>query len=180
MSKKLLFLLPLATLALVGCPKPAEGGNGGTTTSEEPAKFVPKEGVNYHLAIVQEGIEGSPTLYLKDVVPEKNPWYLMSSQNVAEAATVTVHYTGETFTIQVGSHYLQHTLSNNKLSNFLVEAASATAYSWDAEREQFYATVNNKDGDPKQVTTGTYSTYASFSSQYLDSTTTYFAKFVAA
>jgi hypothetical protein len=55
MSKKLLFLLPLATLALVGCPKPAEGGDASTDvpqvseltiTGDNIAEFVP-EGKTY-------------------------------------------------------------------------------------------------------------------------------------
>ena len=176
MKKTFLFLLPLVATALVGC----KGGNNAGSSSEEPEAFKPKEGVNYHLAINQEGIEGKPTIYLKDEVPESNPWYLKSSRNVSDAATVTVHYSGDTFKIQVGTHYLQHKLSNSKLSNFLVAEEEATEYSWDADREQFYATVNNASGDPKQVTSGTYSTYESVSCQYLDASNAYFVKFVAA
>ena len=193
---KKLLLLPILTLMLAACgggetshatglSTGGEGGSSAPATTEagpkewKPVTAKPTAEGTYKIGFYQEGLETPGHYFLEDAVPEKNPWYLYmkDADNVDKAADVKVIFSGEQFKIKVGEHYLQHSLSNSKLSNFLVAEADATLYDWDADKLLFTATVANKDGEDKVVTSGTYSTYTSLSSQYADSTSAYLAHF---
>ena len=186
---KKLLLLPILTLMLAGCGGGEASHATGLTSGEgsTPAAkswktitAAPTAEGTYKIGFYGSGLETPENRFLEDAVPSKNPWYLYtkSEQDVDDAAEVKVLFADEThFKIKVGTHYLQHSLSNDKLSNFLVAEADASLYTFDAENLLFVTTVNNKDGEPKVVTSGSYSTFTSMSSQYADSTSSYLAHF---
>ena len=184
-----LILLAGGALVLAGCDQTgidtnSSTGPNSTTSSSKPSVVDPDpstpwmdeivSGASYKLGLEQKTLQ--KWLWLSG---EMSGYYLGTTETYDDAVDVVATASGEGYTLQVGSRYVAGVRGlgdDNKVHNNIEYSSDPFVWSWNTEKDYFYATLEYTTADGKEDNTevflgnsGNYNTISLADVKYLDS-----------